>query len=740
MKIYRIIDRVILIYFIYYLLVGLLATQVINRYVGIIYKDQTGRTLQYDSAGINPFTFALYIYQPKDINPDESVFWAADEVSLNPSLLGSVFSKGFVLDEVRIQSLYLHVKKQKNGEWVFADVLNHLDSQPTTPDATKDSAALPGIVITKVNFNARFLGYSDWARQEPFDASLNDININLSDFSTLAEEGRPYHFVASDEEGGELEWEGTLSLLSAKSSGRLDLRRISLLPAYRYIKSDVNFQLNSALAEVGANYSLSWADPANIQFVIDKGKFSLKKINMTPNDDPTSGFSLENFTIDNISVDSQKRSIYSPGAILDGFNGTVSILKDGSSNFTKMFSINNKNEPEEKGNTDARPWSFNLDTIKVINNEFYFNDNSISPNFSVFIKSFGGSIDGISTDKNAQTVFSMSGKVDEYAPVSLKGKINPAKDPLTAQAIFDFKGIDLTTFSPYSGTFAGKKIKKGLLSVNLSYQLDRGLIKGNNRVIIDQLTLGERVSSPRIIDLPLQLAIALLTDKDGVIDLNVDVSGNADNPDFSVGKVILTAFKNLIVKAVTSPFRFLASLLGSDDDFEFIRFNRGSSELSPESKAQLDKLATLFPKRPLIKIGLAGSYGENDIRYFKALSLRKAEYMVDLKQDDIDQANQKFGKALTKQYKRSFPDQEVPSISQMYDELINAEPLPELNLQEISSARALSVKQYLINEKQADPTRVFFVLEGTKERVEAVKLIADASEPIDKQEELENER
>lgn len=672
------IKRIFLVYVGYVAVIVMLVTPLANYFLPKIYQQQTGRHLHTVGVGINPFTLTFFLYHTEDKNPDGSVLWSVDELAINLSL-ASLLGQGVVLDALSVKSLYLHPQKKPDGHWIFDDILAHRAAlpQPEAAEVAAEDTGLPGVTVHAIHFNAKYLGYSDHARAEPFESALEDITISLQDFSTLVEEGRPYHFIAKDESGGELEWQGTLSIPGKRSEGQLYLRKISLLPVWRFIQSDVNFKMHSAFLNVGGQYSVSWEDPANLRYRIEKARVALTDIDITPKQERESGLQLAECSLNNITVDSVKKRFESSLLHIKSFRGTVSILQDGSMNFQSMFKSKTKAE-KETATAESEPWQARIDVIRLEDAAFIFNDYSINPDFTVKIQDFGGDIKPFSTDKKNVMAIDLKGSVDGYAPVTLTGSVRPMASPLDLKVAFNFRGIELTSFAPYSGTYAGYKIDSGLLTVSLAYLLKNNRMQGRNKVVINQLALGERVKSPRLIDLPLRLALALLTDEHGVIDLDVEVSGNTNNPDFSIGKIVLQAFRNLIVKAATAPFRLLADLVGGGD-FEFIAFEPGQSMLDDTAKQSLGKLKEALAKRPQLNLGLNGQHSDIDREYFEKLVQKKK---------------------------------------------MKAEAVP-VELEKLTDARAMAVKLYLLQESGMDAARVYIDKAVGKDNRPAVKLLLE---------------
>ncbi|MGH7495800.1 MAG: DUF748 domain-containing protein [bacterium] len=246
--------------------------------------------------------------------------------------------------------------------------------------------------------------------------------------------------------------------------------------------------------------------------------------------------------------------------------------------------------------------------VRIIDGSMNFSDLSLTPNFAVGIHEMNGTIQGLSSEQLDSAVVDLNGKVDKYAPVTISGLINP----LTANAFTDilmkFQSIELTTFTPYSGKFLGYKIDKGKLHLDLHYVLNGRTLDSENHIVLDQLTLGEKVESPDATSLPLKLAIGLLKDSKGVIDLDIPVKGSLDDPKFSVWPIVWKALLNLLVKAVTSPFKLLGSLFGGgdDEDLEHVSFSPGADSLATGQRTKLDSLAKALTERPGLKLDVRG--------------------------------------------------------------------------------------------------------------------------------------
>ncbi|MBB1267993.1 DUF748 domain-containing protein [Shewanella sp. SR44-3] len=265
--------------------------------------------------------------------------------------------------------------------------------------------------------------------------------------------------------------------------------------------------------------------------------------------------------------------------------------------------------------TKTKPLSFEIKRIAFDKSSAFFADNSLNPSFSSGIEELTGEIINLSTKTDSRATILLNGKIDKYAPVVLKGAVNPFVDKPFLDIDLSFKQVELTSVNPYSGTYAGYYVDKGKLSLDLNYQLKNNQLQGKNHLVIEQLKLGKPSNSKLATSLPITLAIALLQDRHGVIDLGLEVTGDVNSPSFSFGSIIFAAMGNLITKAVTSPFTLLANLIGAnEDELDIISFDYGTFDINKDERRSLRKLAKALNDRPLLTIELRGSIDQANDR------------------------------------------------------------------------------------------------------------------------------
>lgn len=259
----------------------------------------------------------------------------------------------------------------------------------------------------------------------------------------------------------------------------------------------------------------------------------------------------------------------------------------------------------ERDAQDAMTMPMRIKTISVDGGTMDFADQSIDPQFAATVLGLKGTMTGLSSDPSSRAAIKLEGSVDEYAPVSIEGKANLLAITQYCDIAMSFRNMELTTFNPYSGRYAGYNITKGKLTTELRYKLNNRQLEAEHHVILDKLEFGEATGSKQKVPLPVKLAVALLKDASGVIDIQLPVRGSLDDPSFKFGSVIWQAFMGLLTKAVTAPFAMLGSIIkGAGEELAYVDFGPGSAELTQSAAEKLGKLATGLVKRPQLKLDL----------------------------------------------------------------------------------------------------------------------------------------
>jgi uncharacterized protein involved in outer membrane biogenesis len=392
------------------------------------------------------------------------------------------------------------------------------------------------------------------------------------------------------------------------------------------------------------------------------------------------------------------------------------------------------------------PFPMSIGTVTLVNGTANYADLWIKPSFAIGIQSLRGTVTGLSSDPKSRARVKLDGKVDRYSPLQIQGEANLLSAALYTDIKLSFKDLDLTVVNPYSGHFAGYKIDKGKLSVDVSYKIEQRKLTAAQHVVIDQLELGDRVESPDAVHLPFKIAVALLKDRNGVIDLDLPMTGSLDDPKFSIWPIVWKVLVNVIEKAATAPFALLGHLFGGGEHMNIVEFAPGSAELDQPAREQLAALVKAMTERPQLKLDVPIVYSTSIDRprmaarvLHQQLLARVQNTRAGKKHPDtagevaLTDPKQHF-RLLAEQYQADLGKdaalpptalavQQVksgetppydPAIADLMAALIAHIQVPDSDLDALGKQRAQAIQGALLAGAQVDPGRVFIVIAPPK--------------------------
>ena len=644
------------------------------------------------------------------------------------------------------------------------------EDNPQPEETTAWQVVLGELAISEgdVQLHDKAVAQSMYWRVHPITLTTSEIDSHFStpvDYEVaLAISGNSQAIPENAQ--GELVTRGSADLATQAVVGELTLSDIALSQVQSYLTPFVNLSLSEGALSATTRYEVAESgktllvsgDATVDNLTILDGLHYEPLVKWQSLDVADLRFSLADNTLDMASVniiepyakiliDEQKRT--NIGAIIrSGESSSENASEVGDA---KEGSVNTPENGEAEGDSvdtsvtgeaEGSSLAISIAAINLNNGSAYFADESLTPQFASSIESLNGSIEQLTSDAGSAAKVAINGKIDSYAPVSLKGELNPLLEELFLDLDFAVEGAELTSVNPYSGTYMGYYIDKGLLSLDVHYKVQNSELDGDNHVVIDQLTLGRKSDSEQALSLPLGLAVALLQDNDGVIDLGLEVSGDLDNPDFSFGSIILNALGNLITKAVTAPFTFLASLVGSEDELNRVDFTAGQDSLDEQATQRLTTLAEALNKRPGLRVSIEGTVDAvSDARELAVAQLHQQlleRSAQDALPDDFSASNVPLegplASTLETLFSETFSDSvqdeqqriraqlqnnnEEPVTEQqvtralhiaMYNRLRDSITIPESELAALAQERGKRVKAYLVNQAQVEAGRLFLL-------------------------------
>jgi hypothetical protein len=542
-------------------------------------------------------------------------------------------SQTIAIDSIGLSDGRLEVSREQNGklnlETLFASKIPVPgDKETQNPPASKD----PPWGYTVKNFELSGFHSALFDRganaQQPL-YQLQGFRVGVTDIDGHSPMDVALGFDLA--QGGSVMLKGRIDPAAPSVEATLKVTDLTLTPLQPYLAPYITLALQSAF--VSTKGTFQYGVPKAGSKIAYDGSFSLDKLSLSEPGSAETFLGWAALQTPRMKLHVAPNNLRIEEVTLKKLLGQLIIAEDQTVNLSKILkaqpakeappalpsepvkkgaaSVNAarkdpiKEQSEESG--DAFP--FRIGKVRVADGNVVFADLSLKPKFMTRIHSLKGMVSGLASSGDSLAGIELDGGVDQYGAVKVTGALDLHDIKRSTDISLVFKNVELTSVTPYSGKFAGRRIKSGKLSMNLDYKIQNNRMQGNNKIIVDNLELGEHVDSPEAVNLPLDLAVALLKDASGKIDIGLPVSGDLNDPQFRIGPLIWKVFTNLIAKAVTAPFRALGSLFGgAAETFDAVAFDSGKAELQPPEKEKLKKLSDVLQQRPQLQLVVQGRY------------------------------------------------------------------------------------------------------------------------------------
>ncbi len=601
--------------------------------------------------------------------------------------------------------------------------------QPATePAASSTDSAAWHITVKQADLSQQQFHLTDNSRSEPVALNLSDFNLQVKDFDSQA--SSPFNAELSTKVGeqGTLSSSASVLLQPLKVDMTLNSSDLDLRPAQAWISPYAHVELRSGLLNSALKLQISDLD--NLQLVL-QGDAALNQLHVRDSLRQRDLLKWQTVDINSIQYSLQQQKLAIDNIALQQPYVRFIINENLTTNISELL-IPQPQSPATEAASNSPEFALHIGGIDINDGSANFADFSLTPNFATAIQQLNGQIGTLDNQTNSVAKVNIQGNVDRYAPVTIKGSLMPF-DPLKQLDIATaFKHVELTTLTPYSGKFAGYRIQKGRLNLDLHYQINDGKLNASNQLLLEQLQLGERVDSPDAVDLPVRLAIALLKDSKGQIALSLPVQGDLNNPEFKVAPIIWQTLRNLLTRAVSAPFNFIAGLAsGSAAELNEVVFSPGEFVVNADAAKGLDTLAKALKERPQLRLEIeGGSNAELDgpplaqMRLTRAYQnawysiLQRRGNKIDASKETIEVPDSEKPALLEGIY-RSQLKQQPPAqwadlkrdqrAQQMHEAVLHSYAQSPVGLRRLAQARANSIKEYLIEQAQLDAQRVYLV-------------------------------
>ena len=603
---------------------------------------------------------------------------------------------------------------------------------PTAPPAT------PWLVVLKKLALDRYaVKVEDRAASEPTTFIADPVSLSAENFSTARNSRGKVSLRLTLNNTGVLSANGTVSIEPLYANLSLDLKGMDLTALQPYFTDKVNLVVTSGALSASGNLmaAVNQDRPMGITFSGDATLSNVATIDKAHSEDFIKWGSL---AVTGLKAGTDPLRVEINDIALTDYFTRLIVNPDGTLNVSGIVVAEGKTPeqpqpaaPQAAATAAPQPEvakTIIINSVTMQGGSINFSDHYIQPNYSARLKEMGGKISGMSSEETQRADIDLRGKLENGSPLQITGKINPLGRDLFVDIKVDFKDIELSPLTPYFGKYAGYAIEKGKLSLNLTYLIEKRTLHAQNRIVLDQFTFGGPIESPTATKLPVRFAISLLKDRNGLIDLDLPVTGSLDDPHFSVWSLIGQVLTNLLTKAATSPFALLGSLVGGGQELSHVEFPYGQADLNDPAEDRLKALAKILYERPALKIEVAGHVDTEKDRE----ALRREQFERKLKAQKLNALAKKgpttatvtdikvepteYAGYLALAYKketfakpRNFlgiaKDLEVPEMEKL---ILMHITVTEDDLRELALQRAQAVKDYLMSAK-IEPQRIFLV-------------------------------
>jgi hypothetical protein len=644
------------------------------------------------------------------------------------------------VDSVSLRGATVHVRRDSDGRIDLMRLLSAGTAPPAHAGATH-GASKPSKpfkwTVRKVELAEERLLFDDQLPERPVKLVLAPVDVTLGNLSSDAASVSTLALSAGWNGKGQLKVDGSFSLWRPSADLAVHAHALDLpsIDPYLPLYGNLDARLGDGRLSVDGRVRVDLQpDPSTFAF---EGDVSLDALSLLDSKRGQELIRWKSLQVLGIHVTSEPKVFAARSVRWIDPRVKVQIAEDGSSNVRRILRTPPPTANGSPAATVAKPPAastaaqpaVSIATFQIVRGEGGLVDRSVQPVALFAVSDLEVRIRGLSNDLAARAQVDIQGTVGG-GPLKMSGTLSPRFKNDATDIKITSKGIDLTPLAPYFGKYVGYGLEKGKLDLDLGYKVAARHLEAQNLVRVDQLTLGEETHSPDATKLPVKLGLAVLQDRDGLIELDVPVEGNVDDPDFRLGKLIWHAVGNIFTKIVTAPFAALGALFGGGAErLDIIDFAAGTADVDGKGAKTLQGLSKALYSRPALKLEIQGTVdatSDGTVLRHQTLRQRAREEKwkaqgrrggatspdkVELLEDEyVKFIGAEYARTSSKDAKPATP----PSVTEMEDRLVASVDLGPEVLPALARRRAEVTRDALLKSGQVDASRLFIVEGGER--------------------------
>jgi hypothetical protein len=525
---------------------------------------------------------------------------------------GDLAGRTLQVSRVESRGAELQIRREANGTLNLSTLLPRPTNSVTSSQATHGSSDQSWtLVLDQLALRDWALHWTDQQLPQPGKVDLDQLALTLSGLEFPSNAPVAVNLSTRVNGAGHLEAQGAVHPYTGSLETEISVAGLDLRSFQPWVAPRVKLGIERGVLSTTGRVELAFPGERGVKLHF-KGSLAVENLETIDQVLFKELIGWKALTAQGINLDVPSRRASVEQVTLEGLKTSAILSAAGRLNYLAIFPPASTNPPPAApaigpSTSGHEPFRFELGALKLEKASIRFQDQSIEPSCELDLRELGGTIKGLSTQPNSTADVNLSGKVNEASPFLLEGKVNPLSQDLALKLVFTNSNLQLTPFTPYLEKYTGHPLNKGRLSLDLACKIEAKQLSAQNKIRIDQLVLGPRHESPTATKLPVKLAIALLKDSNGRIDLDLPLEGRLDDPQFKLGPVIVKVLVNLIVKAAASPFKLLGALVGGGEELSYVGFDPSQVQLLGAETNKLNKLVQALDKRPSLSLEIEGS-------------------------------------------------------------------------------------------------------------------------------------
>ncbi|MBY0246946.1 MAG: DUF748 domain-containing protein [Nitrospiraceae bacterium] len=629
-----------------------------------------------------------------------------------------------------------------NLQQLFAPAGSSGEKAAEPVSANKKTVSEPwtvGVDVVEIeNYQAKF---EDRTLTTPGVVEVGALDVTVKDVQIPFTKPLPVSVSLTLNRTGHVDVRGQVAVEPMKADLEIKITQIAINPFQPYLDRFLDADIREGAIDLNGSVQYAKEHPKGPMLRF-QGNLAVNQLLVTDRKEFEDVGSWKSLAFNRVALDVEPTTVRIGEILLQEPAVQAVMESDGSLNLSKLLvaspSGGAQGEPAKddsrKSAAKTDPLTIIVDQVKLVKATAIFRDLSVEPSVKTGVTDFGGTIKGLSSKQIKKADVDLAGKIDRAAPLKIVGKINPLSEDAFTDLVITLQGMDVTPAGPYSGKFAGYGLSKGKLSLDLKYKVSQQILEAENLVSIDQLTFGQKVESPDATSLPVPLLVALLQDRKGLIEIDLPIRGDLNDPDFKYGKVVISTLLNLLGKVVASPFSLLGKLVpdgGGGDDLQFVEFQPGSAVLADDGMKKLDVLEQALDERAGLRLDIKGTSDAvvdgaalrkrklmdrlmTKIRRERGKSAGPVEISAEEEQRFVEEL---FAELLAKQAGMSgkAPDQAEstpPTAEEMKERVLAEIPITDADLEFLAMERGEAVRTRLLENGKLGSGRVFLLEAG----------------------------